>query len=53
MLKGNEYLRVWISRAGIQYLIHLPATQLKAHEATSKLKRRRSDGVREPQSVSC
>ena len=25
MLKGNEYLRVWISRAGIQYLIHLPA----------------------------
>jgi len=26
MLKGNEYLRVWISRAGVQYLIHLPAT---------------------------
>ena len=26
MLKGNEYLRVWISRAGTQYLIHLPAT---------------------------
>jgi hypothetical protein len=25
MLKGNEYLRVWISRAGTQYLIHLPA----------------------------
>lgn len=25
MLKENEYLRVWISRAGIQYLIHLPA----------------------------
>jgi hypothetical protein len=24
MLKGNEYLRVWISRAGTQYLIHLP-----------------------------
>lgn len=24
MLKGNEYLRVWISRQGIQYLIHLP-----------------------------
>jgi hypothetical protein len=24
MLKGNEYLRVWISRAGVQYLIHLP-----------------------------
>jgi hypothetical protein len=23
MLKGNEYLRVWISRNGIQYLIHL------------------------------
>jgi hypothetical protein len=26
MLKGNEYMRVWISRQGIQYLIHLPAT---------------------------
>jgi hypothetical protein len=25
MLKENEYLRVWIARAGIQYLIHLPA----------------------------
>ena len=24
MLKGNEYLRVWISRQGVQYLIHLP-----------------------------
>jgi hypothetical protein len=24
MLKGNEYLRVWISRNGVQYLIHLP-----------------------------
>jgi hypothetical protein len=26
MLKGNDYLRVWISRACIQYLIHLPPT---------------------------
>jgi hypothetical protein len=24
MLKGGEYLRVWISRQGVQYLIHLP-----------------------------
>ena len=24
MLKGNEYLRVWITRAGVQYLIHMP-----------------------------
>jgi hypothetical protein len=24
MLKGNEYLRVWISRAGVIYLIHMP-----------------------------
>jgi hypothetical protein len=24
MLKGGEYLRVWISRQGFQYLIHLP-----------------------------
>lgn len=24
MLKGNEYLRVWINRAGVNYLIHLP-----------------------------
>ena len=23
MLKGNEYMRVWISRQGTQYLIHL------------------------------
>ena len=25
MLRGNEYLRVWINRAGNHYLIHLPA----------------------------
>jgi hypothetical protein len=25
MLKGNDYLRVWINRAGTHYLIHLPA----------------------------
>lgn len=25
MLKGNEYLRVWINKAGNHYLIHLPA----------------------------
>jgi len=24
MLKGGEYLRVWIARGGVQYLIHLP-----------------------------
>ncbi len=24
MLKGNDYLRVWISRAGVSYLIHMP-----------------------------
>lgn len=24
MLKGNDYLRVWINRAGVSYLIHLP-----------------------------
>ena len=24
MLKGGEYLRVWITRGGVQYLIHLP-----------------------------
>ena len=24
MLKGNEYLRVWINRAGVGYLIHMP-----------------------------
>jgi len=24
ILKGNEYLRVWINRAGVGYLIHLP-----------------------------
>ena len=24
MLKGNDYLRVWINRRGVNYLIHLP-----------------------------
>jgi hypothetical protein len=24
MLKGNDYLRVWINRAGVNYLIHFP-----------------------------
>ena len=24
MLKGGEYLRVWITRNGVQYLVHLP-----------------------------
>jgi hypothetical protein len=24
MLKGNDYLRVWINRDGVNYLIHLP-----------------------------
>jgi hypothetical protein len=24
MLRGNEYLRVWINQSGVNYLIHLP-----------------------------
>src|SRR5262245_63872086 len=24
MLKGNEYVRVWINRGGVHYLIHMP-----------------------------
>jgi len=24
MLKGDEYLRVWINRGGVNYLLHLP-----------------------------
>lgn len=24
MLKGNEYVRVWINRGGMNYLIHMP-----------------------------
>jgi hypothetical protein len=24
MLKGDEYLRIWINRRGVDYLIHLP-----------------------------
>ena len=24
MLKGNEYLRIWINRGGTHYLVHLP-----------------------------
>ena len=26
MLKGNEYMRVWINRAGVSYLIHFPVS---------------------------
>jgi hypothetical protein len=25
-LKGGDYLRIWIARQGVQYLIHLPTT---------------------------
>ena len=40
MLKGGDYLRVWIARQGIQYLIHLPvgsriepgSAEARAHE---------------------
>ena len=24
MLKGNDYVRVWINRSGMNYLVHLP-----------------------------
>jgi hypothetical protein len=24
MLKGNEYVRVWINRGGVNYILHLP-----------------------------
>jgi hypothetical protein len=24
MLKGDDYLRVWINRGGVNYLIHMP-----------------------------
>jgi hypothetical protein len=27
MLKGGEYLRVWIARGGVNYLLHLPPQQ--------------------------
>ena len=26
MLKGNDYIRVWINRGGTHYLMHLPAS---------------------------
>ena len=26
VLKGGDYVRVWINRSGVNYLIHLPAT---------------------------
>jgi hypothetical protein len=26
MLKGNEYVRIWVNRGGNHYLIHLPTT---------------------------
>jgi len=28
MLKGNEYLRVWINRGGVNYLIHMPPSAM-------------------------
>lgn len=31
VLKGNEYLRVWINRGGVNYLIHLPAATPTSH----------------------
>jgi hypothetical protein len=27
MLKGNDYVRVWINRGGTNYIIHLPPTK--------------------------
>ena len=27
LLKGDEYLRVWINRAGVNYLVHLPVAK--------------------------
>jgi hypothetical protein len=27
MLKGDEYLRVWINRGGVNYLLHLPPSK--------------------------
>src|SRR5512145_2709480 len=27
MLKGDEYLRVWINRGGVNYLIHMPPSK--------------------------
>ena len=26
LLKGNDYLRIWINRGGTHYFIHLPVT---------------------------
>jgi hypothetical protein len=26
LLKGNDFVRIWVNRAGTNYLIHLPAT---------------------------
>ncbi|MGE3843983.1 MAG: hypothetical protein AB7I50_20615 [Vicinamibacterales bacterium] len=30
MLKGNEYLRIWINRGGNHYLIHLPTSSARS-----------------------
>ncbi|MEZ5283417.1 MAG: hypothetical protein R2712_01150 [Vicinamibacterales bacterium] len=27
MLKGDDYLRIWINRQGVNYLLHLPPAQ--------------------------
>ena len=31
VLKGNDYLRVWLNKAGTYYLIHLPTGAAAAH----------------------
>ena len=40
LLKGNDYLRVWINRGGNHYLIHFPVAGAAAP------RRRRSSGVK-------
>ena len=46
LLKGNDYLRVWINRGGTHYLIHFPVPAAAAAPATkpaeSRSKRRTS-----------
>ena len=34
VLRGNDYLRVWINRAGTHYLVHFPITAAAAAPAT-------------------
>ena len=44
MLKGGDYLRVWINKGGNHYLIHLPVTGAPTRRRQSKRVQRQGVG---------